>query len=225
MKYFNPAFFKFLDGLSKNNNKEWFDANRETYEEEVKKPFRKLVEDLTEKLAKDVPEINRNISKSIFRINRDIRFSKDKSPYKNHVAAVFSRKGTKDEDYPGFYMHFGANEVAVGGGKYNVTKDQLAQIRQEIFYNNKEFKKILADKNFVGVYKTLQGDKSKILAPDYKEFVKEQPLIANKQFWYWADLTRKDALSDKIDTILLSHMKAGLKMNRFLWEAISGQQQ
>jgi hypothetical protein len=119
-------------------------------------------------------------------------------------------------------MHFGANEVAIGGGKYMVSKEQLAQIRQEIFYNNKEFKKLLSDKNFVSTYKTLGGEKSKLLPPDYKDFAKEQPLIANKQFWYWADLTRKDALSDKIDTILLQHMKAGLKINKFLWEAIQG---
>ena len=223
MKYLTPAFFKFLDGLSKNNNKEWFDANRESYENDVKKPFRKLVEDLTEKLAKDVPELNRNVSKSIFRINRDIRFAKDKSPYKDHVAAVFSRSGTKDEDYPGFYMHFGSKEVAVGGGKYMVSKDQLAKIRQEIFYNNKEFKKLLSDKNFVTKFKTLDGERSKILPPDYKDFAKEQPLIANKQFWYWADLSRKDALSDQIDTILLQHMKAGLKINQFLWQAIQGE--
>jgi len=221
MKYLNPAFFKFLDGLSKNNNKDWFDANRNTYEEEVKKPFRKLVEDVTDKLAKDLPEINREVSKSIFRINRDIRFSLDKSPYKNHVAAVFSRNGTKDLDYPGFYMHFGADEILVGGGKYQVDKEQLAKIRQEIFYNNKEFKKILAEKTFAEKYKTLEGEKSKILPPDYKEFVKEQPLIANKQFWFMAKLSRKDALGPEIDKILLSHFKAGYKMNKFLWEAIS----
>lgn len=222
MKYLNPAFFKFFEQLSKNNNKEWFAANRNTYEEEVKKPFRKLVEDVTEKLAKDLPEINREVSKSIFRINRDIRFAADKSPYKNHTAAVFSRNGTKDEDYPGFYIHFGSEEVAVGGGKYSVSKEQLAKIRQEIFYSNKEFKKLLTDKNFVEKYKTLQGDKNKVLPSDYKDFVKEQPLIANKQFWYWATLSKKDALSADIDKILLSHFKAGYKINKFLWDAISG---
>jgi uncharacterized protein (TIGR02453 family) len=221
MKYLNPAFFKFLDGLSKNNNKDWFDANRSTYEEEVKKPFRKLVEDVTAKLAKDLPEINREASKSIFRINRDIRFSLDKSLYKNHVAAVFSRKGTKDLDYPGFYMHFGADEILVGGGKYQVDKEQLAKIRQEIFYNNKEFKKILSEKGFAEKFKTLEGEKSKILPLDYKEFIKEQPLIANKQFWFMAKLSRKDALGPDIDKIVLSHFKAGYKMNKFLWNAIS----
>ncbi len=221
MKYFNPAFFKFFDQLSKNNNKEWFDQNRSTYENEVKKPFRKLVEDLIEKLSKDLPEINREASKAIFRINRDIRFSADKSLYKNHVGAVLSRNGTKDEDYPGFYIHFGSEEILVGGGKYNVNKEQLAKIRQEIFYNNKDFKKLLADKNFVEKFGTLQGEKNKVLPPDYKEFITEQPLIANKQFWYMTNLTKKEALSEDLEKILLAHFKAGYKMNKFLWDAIS----
>ncbi len=221
MKYFNPNFFKFFDGLSKNNNKEWFEKNRPTYENEVKAPFRKLMEDLTAKVSKDLPELNRDVSKSIFRINRDIRFAKDKSPYKNHVAGILSRIGTKDQDYPGFYVHFGADEVMVGGGKYFVEKADLAKIRQEIYYNNKEFKKLLNDKAFKEKYKTLDGDKSKILEPAYKEFLKEQPLIANKQFWYWAKLSRKDVTGDKLDEILISYIKAGIKMNKFLLKAVT----
>jgi uncharacterized protein (TIGR02453 family) len=221
MQYFTPKFFKFFDELSKNNNKEWFDKNRETYEKEVKAPFKKLVEDLTEKLAKDIPEINRNASKAIFRINRDIRFSKDKSPYKLNVAAVFSRTGTKDEKYPGFYMHFGADDIMVGGGKYFCSKEELAKIRQEIYYNNDAFKKLLNDKDFKEKYGTLQGDKNKVLERDYKEFAKEQPLIANKQFWYYAKLTRKDITGDKLDALVYSYFKAAYKMNHFLWETIS----
>jgi uncharacterized protein (TIGR02453 family) len=221
MKYFSPAFFKFFDELTKNNNKEWFEKNRATYESEVKQPFRKLVEDITLKLSKDLPELNRDVSKSIFRINRDIRFAKDKSPYKNNVAAIFSRNGKNDDDYPGFYMHIGSKEIMIGGGKYFVPKPHLEKIRQEIYYNNKAFSKILNEKEFKAKYKTLDGEKSKILSPDYKEFIKTQPLIANKQFWYHANLTRKDVTSDKIDTILLSYFKAGMKMNKFLLEAIS----
>lgn len=221
MKYFGNGLFKFLDGLSKNNNKEWFEKNRSLYENEVKAPFRKLVEDLTVKLSKDLPELNPNPSKAIFRINRDIRFSKDKSPYKNHIAAVFSRIGTKDTDYPGFYIHFGAKESMVGGGKYFCSKEDLAKIRQEIYYNHKDFKKLLADKNFKAKYKSLDGDKNKVLPAEYKEFAKIEPLIANKQFWFWSDLTRRDVTGDKIDTLLLSYFEAGMKMNKFLLEAVT----
>ena len=222
MQYFTPKFFKFFDELAKNNNKEWFDKNRDTYEKEVKQTFKKLVEDLTDKLAKDIPEINRNAAKAIFRINRDIRFSKDKSPYKVNVAAVFSRTGTKDEQYPGFYMHFGADDIMVGGGKYFCTKEDIAKIRQEIYYNNDAFKKLLNDKAFKEKYGTLQGDKNKVLEPDYKEFAKTQPLIANKQFWYYAKLTRKDITSDKLDTLVYSYFKAAYKVNRFLLETVTG---
>lgn len=221
MKYFTPAFFKFFDELANNNNKEWFEKNRNRYENDVKAPFKKLVTDLNEKLLKDLPDLNREIHKNIFRINRDIRFSKDKSPYKNNVAAVFSRKGTQDIDYPGFYLHIGAKEIMVGGGKYEVSKEQLAKIRQEIYYNNSDFKKILNDKAFKEKYKVLSGEKNKVLPPDYKEFEKEQPYIANKQFWYHAELTRKDVTGDELDKIIYAHFKAGMKMNKFLLEAIN----
>lgn len=222
MKYFSPAFFKFFDELKNNNNKEWFDKNKSRYENDVKAPFKKLVEDVSRKLAKDIPNINTDASKAIFRINRDVRFSKDKSPYKLSVAAVLSPGGKKEENYPGFYMHFGADEIMIGGGKYFCTKEDIAKIRQEIYYNNKEFSKLLNDKGFKDKWKTLQGDKSKILPPEYKDFLKEQPLIANKQFWYFANLTRKDVTGDKLDDLVLSYYRAALKMNRFLLETITG---
>lgn len=221
MKYFSTSFFKFFDELNKNNNKEWFDKNRERYELDVKQPFKKLVEDINTQLLKDFPELNQAVHKNIFRINRDIRFSKDKSPYKNNVAAVFSRKGTQDVDYPGFYIHIGAKELMVGGGKYDVSKEHLAKIRQEIYYNSKEFGKILNDKKFKETYGTVLGEKNKVLPPDYKEFEKEQPLIANKQFYYMANLTKADITGDQLDKIILTHFKAGYKLNAFLLQAIN----
>lgn len=220
MRYFNASFFKFFDTLKRNNNKEWFEKNRATYEKEVKAPFRKLVEDVTSKLSKDIPELNRDVSKAIFRINRDVRFAKDKSPYKTNVAAIISRNGKKDELFPGYYMHFGSDEIMIGGGKYYCTKDETEKIRQEIYYNNDTFKKILADKAFKSTFKILTGDKSKVLSPEYKEFVKTQPLIANKNFWYHTSLSRKDITSDKLDIILLSSFKSAIKLNKFLLEAI-----
>lgn len=222
MKYFSPAYFKFFDGLKKNNSKEWFDANRETYENEVKAPFKKLVEDITAKLSKDLPELNQNASKAIFRINKDIRFSKDKSPYKIHMGAVYSRVGTKDQEYPGFYMHFGADSVMLGGGKYFCSKEDVAKIRQEIYYNNKEFKKVLNDKAFKEKFGTLHGEVNKVLPPEYKEFLAEQPLIANKQFWYHADLKRTDVTGNDIDKLVYSYCKSAFKMNKFLLEALKG---
>jgi uncharacterized protein (TIGR02453 family) len=172
MSHFTPAFFKFFEKLEKNNNKEWFDANRDIYETEVKAPFKKFVTHILNELAKDQPDILKDASKSIFRINRDIRFSKDKSPYKNHVGAVFSRSGTKDSR-PGYYLHLGAKEIFIGGGMYEVDKEKLEKVRQEIFYNPDVFKKIITEKSFKTYYGTVQGEKNKVLTPEYKEFAKE----------------------------------------------------
>lgn len=220
MSHFTPAFFKFFDQLGKNNNKEWFDVNRSTYEKEVKEPFKKFVTLILNELAKDQPDILKDASKSIFRINRDIRFSKDKSLYKDHVGAVFSRSGTKDTR-PGYYLHLGAKEILIGGGVYQVEKDQLEKIRQEIYYNNDAFKKILADKNFKTYYGAVQGEKNKILTPDYKEFSKQQPLIANKQFYYMAKLKKEDVLSKDFDKTVLKYFKAAAKFNEFMMHALS----
>lgn len=220
MSYFSPAFFKFFEQLVKNNNKEWFDKNRSTYETEVKAPFKSFVTLIIEKLAKDQPEFQREASKCIFRINKDIRFSKDKSPYKLNVAAVFNRGGTKD-DRPSFYLHIGADGIFIGGGMYQMNKEQLAKIRQEIYYNEKTFEKLVNDKNFKSIYTTIQGDKNKVLPEEYKEFAKTQPLIANKQFYYMANLTREQVLGKDFDKIVLAHFKAAYKFNDFLMQAIS----
>jgi uncharacterized protein (TIGR02453 family) len=220
MSHFNPAFFKFFDQLGKNNHKEWFDANRSTYEKEVKEPFKKFVTYILNELAKNQPDILKDASKSIFRINRDIRFAKDKSPYKNHVGAVFSRSGTKDVR-PGYYLHLGAKEIFIGGGVYEVDKQNLEKIRQEIYYNPDAFKKLINEKNFKTLYGTVQGEKNKILTPEYKEFAKEQPIIANKQFYYMAKLKKEDVLSKDFDKTVLKYFKAAARFNEFMMNAIS----
>lgn len=220
MSFFTPAFFKFFQQLEKNNHKEWFDANRKTYETEVKEPFKKFVAHILNELAKDQPDILKDPSKSIFRINRDIRFSKDKSPYKNHVGAVFSRSGTKD-NRPGYYLHMGAKEILIGGGMYELDKEQLEKVRQEIYYNNDAFKKIINEKNFKTYYGTVKGEQNKVLTPEYKDYAKEQPLIANKQFYFMGTLTKEDVLSKDFDKIVLKHFKAAAKFNEFMMHAIS----
>lgn len=213
-------YFRFFDELSANNNKPWFDANRERYEEEVKKPFKRLVELLIEQLSDSIPDINRNASKAIFRINRDIRFSKNKEPYKINMAAVFGPGGTTDHKHPSFYIHFGADEIMVGGGKYFCEKEEVAKIRQEIFYNHTQFKEIIEAPSFKKYFKTVQGEKNKVLEPDYRDFAKEEPLIANKQFWYYSPLTRKQVTAAGLDGLLMEYMMAGLDFNRFLAGAI-----
>src|SRR6266513_4097882 len=86
---FTPASLAFLRGLACHNNKPWFEAHRESYENDVRAPMRALIEGLEVRLARLAPEITGDPKRSMFRINRDIRFSKDKSPYKTHAACWF----------------------------------------------------------------------------------------------------------------------------------------
>ena len=118
MVYFTREYQTFLQQLRKNNNKTWFDSNRKRYEEHVKQPFAAFVEVMIDLIRADDAEVEITAKDAIFRINRDIRFSKEKSPYKTHMAANVSKEGRKSKEWPGFYFQFSADRVTVGGGTY-----------------------------------------------------------------------------------------------------------
>ena len=133
---------------------------------------------------------------------------------------MFSRSGTKDFR-PGYYLHLGAKEIFIGGGMYEVDKEKLEKVRQEIYYNPDAFKKIITEKNFKSFYGSVQGEKNKVLTPEYKEFAKDQPLIANKQFYYMGQLKKEDVLDKNFDKTVLKYFKAAAKFNEFLMHAIT----
>ncbi|UAY52287.1 DUF2461 domain-containing protein [Ferruginibacter albus] len=138
---------KFLKDLKKNNNKPWFDENRKIYEL-AKQDFISMVEKLITGIAKfDAPIGILKAKDCIFRINRDIRFSKDKSPYKTNMGAFFTRNGKKSPD-AGYYIHCEPGQSFIGGGLYLPMSPLLAKARQEIDYNFDEWKKIVNNKNF-----------------------------------------------------------------------------
>lgn len=134
----------FLKALKKNNNKPWFDANRAAYEN-CKTDFHNYVTQLIESIAKFDKPIGQLTAKGCtFRINRDVRFSKDKSPYKPNMGASFNQGGKKIQG-AGYYFHFEpGNKSFAAGGIYMPMPPDLAKIRQEIDYSFKNFKKIIS---------------------------------------------------------------------------------
>jgi uncharacterized protein (TIGR02453 family) len=114
------------------------------FEEQVKQPMRELVEALNIGMKDFAPEYATDPVKAIYRIYRDTRFSKDKTPYKDHVAASFFRSSTGPHKYGGYYVHVSHKEVAVGGGVYMPEPDVLLAIRQHIAENHQKLRKILA---------------------------------------------------------------------------------
>lgn len=157
-----PATIKFLKELKKNNNKAWFDANRPVYEL-AKKDYETFIQQVIDKLAKSDESIGGLKAKEcMFRINRDVRFAKDKSPYKTNFGA-FINKGGKKSNLAGYYFHLEPGASFVGGGLWMPMPKELAQVRQEIDYCYSEFKKITGAAAFKKAYGEIyQGEDSKL---------------------------------------------------------------
>lgn len=139
--------FKFLKALKNNNNKPWFDVHRKDYEL-AKTDFTTLVNALITGISKFDPTVNHLTAKDcMFRINRDVRFSKDKSPYKTNMGASIN-KGGKKINCAGYYIHCEPGQCFIAGGFYMPMPPELSKIRQEIDYSFSDWKKIINQKNF-----------------------------------------------------------------------------
>jgi uncharacterized protein (TIGR02453 family) len=220
MAWFTPDFNKFFIDLAPNNNKEWFDANRKRYEQSVKEPFEAFVAEVIKQVAKVDPKVNITPREAIFRINRDVRFSKDKAPYKSRMSAVVAAGGRKDHSTGGIYFELGPENVAFYGGQYMPEKEQLQGIREHIAANLARFKKLRTAKAFVDRFEGIQGERNKIVPKEFKEAALKEPLIANKQFYFMAELPPSTVSDPKLVQILLDHYKAMKPMNDFLAEGI-----
>ena len=141
----------FLKNLKKNNNKPWLDANRKQYEA-AKANYLAVVQEIIDAVALFDPAVGNFKAKDcVFRVNRDVRFSKDKSPYKTNMGASFSGGGKKAKE-AGYYFHAEPGQSFAAGGFYMPEPAELAKIRQEIDYNFDDWKKIVADKKIIKLF-------------------------------------------------------------------------
>jgi uncharacterized protein (TIGR02453 family) len=127
---FTPEAMKFLRGLKRNNDREWFEARREVYERAVKAPMLALVEEINAAMVEIAPEHVRPPHKVMMRIYRDIRFSPNKQPYKTHLAAWWSRRGMEKTSGGGFYLQIGPQGVMIAAGCYMPEREQLLALRR-----------------------------------------------------------------------------------------------
>jgi uncharacterized protein (TIGR02453 family) len=146
---FTPDSLRFLRGLAKNNNKPWFEAHRDDYEQTVREPMRELIEEIDARMRRFAPEMGGDPKRTMFRIYRDIRFSKDKSPYKTHAACWFhhrkaaSKVGSEAEGgSAGFYFHLEPGRSMVGAGIWMPPRGQLNKIRDSIAEDHVGFGRI-----------------------------------------------------------------------------------
>ena len=218
-----PSTLQFLKSLSKNNNKPWFDTHRAEYEA-AKKDFGDFVSLLIKKAAEfdsDLKDLQ--VKDCTFRINRDIRFSKDKTPYKKNFAASLDRGGKKSI-YAGYYFHLEHGDKSfVAGGIWMPMAPELKKIRQEIDYSFDEFKSIVESKDFVKEFKGLETSsevKLNNLPRGYEkenpaaEYLKFKSIIATKY------LTDEEVTSNKLLNTTIKAFKTVKPLIKFINRAL-----
>ena len=179
---------QFFRGLSRNNNRDWFLPRKAIFEEQVKLPMRQLVSELNAAMMAFAPEYVTDPDKAIYRIYRDTRFSPDKTPYKDHIAASFHRRGPAAHSDAGFYFAVSHKEVAIGGGVYMPAPETLLAIRNHIAGHHPEFRRIVGARAVRRLFGELQGER---LSRVPKGFCAEHPaadLLRFKQFILYVEL-------------------------------------
>ncbi len=213
-----PIVSFFLKELSNNNNREWFADNKTLYIE-AKLAFEEVISTLISTIAEVEPDIEPLTPKEcIFRIFRDVRFSKDKTPYKTHFDAFIAKKGGRKSIYAGYYLHLTPENSLFGGGIYAPIPEILKALRQEIFNFPDEFKTIINKPDFKKVYDKLYDDKL-IMTP--KGFPRDFPdveLLKYKSYITTHPLTDDElegsGLEDKFRMLIRRLYPFNLFLNR-----------
>lgn len=212
---------QFFNQLKKHNKREWFQRRKDTYEALLREPMKALVAELSMKVRPVAPELHFDPKKSIFRIYRDVRFSKDKSPYKTHIAASFGRLGrSKDMETPGVYLHIEPKNCFIGGGLYMPNGEQLKKIREYMQRDPKAFYDVVKSPMFKKKFKEIEGEKLK-KAP--KGFDPDHPMIEYlryKQFFIWTKYKETDVLKASFANKVTQDIAAMMPFNRWLEKAM-----
>lgn len=203
MAKIKKSTLSFLKDLSQNNDRDWFQANKPSYEK-ARENMIDFAEALLEKLSETDALEEHNGKKILHRIYRDVRFSKDKSPYKRNFSGSFTRDGKlRRGGYyfqvvpAGLYEDDFMRASVAGGGFYGPAREDLARIREEIAADASEFRAILADKDFKRVLGTMEGDQLKTAPKGYPKDHKNIDLLRYKNFYAFRRFTDKEVLSSE----------------------------
>lgn len=217
-----PATLDFLKNLKENNTREWFAEHKTTYEI-AKDNFKSFVDGLLKQLTPLEEQFGvMKAEETMFRIYRDVRFSKDKSPYKTHWSAYFC-KGGKNSELAGYYIHIEPDaNCFVGGGKWMPDGELLKKIRQEIDYNIDEFLQIIENADFKKYFGELEGDRLKTVPKGYAKDHPHLSLIQLKSFIASSSFTEQEVLSENFDKLVIERFKAMRPLIDFLNQAMEG---
>lgn len=206
--FFSEESLKFLRTLKRNNRREWFDPRKPLFETALKAPMLRVIEGVTAAMVEFAPEHVRPAQKCMMRIYRDTRFSHDKTPYKTHIAAWWSRHGLEKTSGGGFYLHLSPNDLTIAAGVYMPQREQLMALRTFLLDHHEELRRLLADKKLLKLF-TL--DPGATLSRPPKGFPKEHPaidLLKCRQWAVFAKLPVEKALEPALIKTIVAHYRA-----------------
>ncbi len=219
---FRPAAVRFFRDLAANNTRAWFEENRATYEREVKAPMAILVEEVDSRLGTVAPELTGSPKRNIYRIHRDVRFSKDKSPYKVNAACWWGHRdaarGQEDaHGGAGLYFELNATEPYAAGGTWMPPRHTLAAVRKAIVADPEGWQAILESPAFRRTWKAL--DEEAMLTRLPRGYAADHPAalwLRYQSFTITAPLTRKEATSAELPDLLMKRFASALPFVRWL---------
>ena len=184
---FPKDFFVFFEELKANNERAWFEDNKQRFRESVQAPMSDFIAAMApalSKISKEFVADPRPNGGSMFRIYRDIRFSRDKRPYKEHAACQFRHRFGRNVHAPGFYVHLAPDEVYFGGGLWMPEPDILLKIRERIASRSGDWRKVVGNRKFADAFGGIEGEqlarppKGLVPAPPYIEDIKRKSFVA-----------------------------------------------
>ncbi len=215
-KGFPPQALRFFSDLKRHNNRPWFQARKDIYEKAVKEPMVEMILSVGEALRRFAPEMVADPRSSLYRIYRDTRFSRDKTPYKTQVAAVFPVRGLHKHAGPGLYFHFSAEEVMIGGGIYMPDSKTLRAIREEIAASPRRFFSILQERRFRSIFGELEGEALRSMPKGFSGNHPAAEYLKYKQFLFAKVFPPRLALSSRLLSTVLDCFEKGMPLVRFL---------
>jgi uncharacterized protein (TIGR02453 family) len=205
--HLRPEGIKFLRGIARNNDRDWFVPRKVIFEAELKEPMLAIIRKVTDAMMDFAPDFVRPAEKCLFRIYRDTRFSADKRPYKTHVAAWWSHHGMEKTSGAGYYFHIDAKEVVIAAGAWMPEKEQLAAIRHWLLEHHLEFRKVLQTAAIRKVFVEFEGN---ALTRPPKGFPQEHPaldLIQCRQWGLSTSLPAAAAMKKDFAATLIRHFR------------------
>lgn len=206
----------FLEEIEANNNREWFEANKPLYLEKVKQPMEELVAAIGREMGDYAADYIPEPKKAVLRIYRDVRFSKNKLPYKTNVAANFPRQGQGKMEGASFYLHLDRKELVVAAGIYMPSPETLKQLRSYIAGRHEELRAIIAERNLKKLMGGLHGEPMTRLPKGYLPGDPAEDLLRYKMFIVWSELDPALAYSSKVVTEVSKRFRAAAPLVEFL---------